>query len=84
LEWKFSFHTVFLLFYNHTIRLGNRISIENRVIEIYNRIDEFSEKNKKKLAVSLKQYWENHGKWDKGSKKQRLKVQKVKGIIGGE
>ena len=58
--------------------------LENRVVEIYNGIDDYSEENKKTLAQALKAYWEAHGKWDKGSKKQRLKVKKVKGIIGGE
>jgi len=56
--------------------------LEDLVVEIYNGIDEFSEENKKKLAEVLKQYWETHGKWEKGSKKQLLKVQKIKGILG--
>jgi len=55
--------------------------LESRVVEIYNRIDEFSEENKKKLAEVLKQYWETHGKWKKGSDKQKRKVEKVKGIL---
>ena len=61
--------------------LGDPKMPENHVVEIYNKIDEFSEENKKKLAIALKKYWETHGKWEKGSKKQRLKVQKVKGIL---
>ena len=56
---------------------------ENQVVEIYNRIDDFSEENKTKLALALKSYWEKHGKWEKKicSKKQWAKVQKVKGIL---
>lgn len=56
---------------------------ENQVVEIYNRIDDFSEENKTKLALALKLYWEKHGKWGKKkcTKKQCLKVQKIKGIL---
>ena len=55
---------------------------ENLVVEIYNRIDGFSEDNKKALALALKKYWMAEGKWEKRncSKKQWLKVQKVKDI----
>ena len=58
--------------------------LENRVVEIYNKIDEFSEENKKALALALKKYWELHGKWKKKdcSKKQWQKVQKVQIILG--
>ena len=58
--------------------------IENKVVEIYNRIDDFSEKNITKLALSLKSYWEKHDKWEKKkcTKKQWNKVQKVKEILG--
>ncbi len=55
---------------------------ENRVVDIYKRIDEFSTENKKRLALALKQYWETHDKWEKGTDKQKRKVQKVKGILG--
>lgn len=55
--------------------------LESRVVEIFNKIDEFSEENKKALALALKKYWEAHGKWEKGSKKQRLKVRKIKAIL---
>jgi hypothetical protein len=46
--------------------------LESRVVEIYNRIDDFSGENKTKLALVLKSYWEKHGKWEKkmSSKKQ--------------
>ncbi len=58
--------------------------LESRVVEIFNRIDEFSEENKKTLAVALKKYWEIHAKWKKKdcSKKQWKKVQRFKGILG--
>ena len=57
---------------------------ENRVVEIYSRIDEFSAENKTPLALALKKYWQAHGKWEKKncSKKQWLKVQKVKTVLG--
>ena len=58
-------------------------AIENKVVEIYNRIDDFSAENKKKLAFVLKEYWIKLGKWDKKdcSKKQWKKVQKIKDIL---
>jgi CRISPR-associated protein Csm5 len=56
--------------------------LEDRVVEIYKGIDEFSEENKKKLALALKKYWQAHGKWEKCSKKQLVKVQKVKTMLG--
>ena len=57
---------------------------EQQVVEIYNRIDSFSEENKKHAALSLRTYWESHGKWKKKdcSKKQLVKVQKIKTILG--
>lgn len=57
---------------------------ENQVVEIYNRIDSYSDENKTKLAHALKSYWEKHGKWEKKkcTKKQWDKVQKIKGILG--
>ena len=57
---------------------------EQDVTAIFNQIDNCSEENKKRVALSLKTYWENHGKWRKKdcSKKQWVKVQKVKAILG--
>jgi CRISPR/Cas system CSM-associated protein Csm5 (group 7 of RAMP superfamily)/predicted DNA-binding ArsR family transcriptional regulator len=62
---------------------------ENQVVEIYNRIDDFSEENKTKLALALKTYWNDHGKWEKkkgkktkGILKQIDRVEKVKNILG--
>ena len=56
---------------------------ENRVVEIYNKIDEFSDENKTGLAIALKSYWEKHDKWKKKkcTKKQYVKVQKIKNIL---
>ncbi|MBW2664035.1 MAG: type III-A CRISPR-associated RAMP protein Csm5, partial [Deltaproteobacteria bacterium] len=63
--------------------LANSSILENRVVEIYNKIDEFSEESKRAVALVLKKYWEACGKWKKKncSKKQRIKVQKIKGIL---
>ncbi len=59
---------------------------EQQVIAIFNRIDSFSEENKKHAALSLKTYWETRVKWKKKdcSKKQWVKVQKIKTILGDE
>jgi len=35
-------------------------------VKIYNRIDDFSEENKRKIALALKAYWKVNGKWEKG------------------
>lgn len=63
--------------------LGDSSILENRVVEIYNKMDEFSEENKTAIAMALKKYWEACGKWKKKncSNKQRLKVQKIKEIL---
>lgn len=63
--------------------LRNPDVIENLVIEIYNRMDSFSDKNKRALAQALKEFWVGHNKWVKKdcSKKQWIKVQKVKAIL---
>ena len=57
---------------------------ENKVVEIYNRIDAFSKEAKRALAEALKEYWTANGKWKKKdcSRKQRIKVQKIKSILG--
>jgi len=56
---------------------------------LYNRIDDFSEENKTKLAHALKSYWGKHGNWEKpkrkktkGILKQMYRVRKVKNILG--
>ena len=63
--------------------LGDPSILENRAVEIYNKIDEFSEENKRAIAMAFKKYWERCGKWKKKncSKKQRIKVQKIKEIL---
>ena len=63
--------------------LGDSSILENRVVEIYNKIDGFSEENKRAIAMALKKCWERCGKWKKKncSKKQQLKVQKIKEIL---
>jgi len=68
--------------------LNNPQIAENKVVEIFNAIDDFSEKNKIELAAALKKYWHYHGKWEKkkGKKtkaveKQRSRVQHIKNIL---
>lgn len=56
---------------------------ENKVMEIYSRIDNFPDDMKGKLAQALKDLWEEKGKWNvKKKKKQWVKVQKIKAILG--
>ena len=55
---------------------------EQKVVEIFNKIDSFAETNKKKLAEALKNYWINHNKWKgKLSEKQKKKVARIKEIL---
>ena len=42
--------------------LNNPEISENKVVEIYSTIDNFSEKNKLELAAALKKYWQDHDK----------------------
>ena len=58
---------------------------ENKVMEIYSRIDNFPDDMKKELAQAFKELWEpNPKKWQKKkcSQKQWKKVQRVKAILG--
>jgi hypothetical protein len=59
---------------------------ENRVVEIYNKLDEWSEEHRKDLAMALRDYWVGRGKWTKKkcTKKQWDKVQKVKAVLGDQ
>ena len=58
---------------------------EQQVVEIYRKIDEFSEANRKRLAEALKDYWIRHNKWKgKLSHKQKQKVARIKEILEGE
>lgn len=69
--------------------ISNPEITENQLVEIYNRIDNFSDEHKTKLALALKTYWKDHGKWEKkkakktkGVLKQMDRVQKIKVILG--
>ncbi|MBD3397551.1 type III-A CRISPR-associated RAMP protein Csm5 [Candidatus Micrarchaeota archaeon] len=55
---------------------------EHEVVEIYNRLDDFQDKIA--LAQALKEYWMGQKKWKKKecSKKQAIKVQRIKDILG--
>jgi len=57
---------------------------EQLVFDIFARIDQFSPENQKKAALVIKTYWEKNGRWNKKdcSKKQWVKVQSLKKIIG--
>jgi hypothetical protein len=59
---------------------------ENRVVEIYNQLDGFSAEHQRRIVAALKDYWVANGKWTKKdcSKKQWVKVQKIKAIFGDE
>ncbi|MDY6853445.1 MAG: type III-A CRISPR-associated RAMP protein Csm5 [Thermodesulfobacteriota bacterium] len=56
----------------------------NRIFEIYNELDKCSEEGKKRIALALKDYWQLHNNWQKKdcSKKQQIKVQNMKEILG--
>lgn len=56
---------------------------ENQVVEIFNRMDDFSEPKQQELAQALKAYWIRHAKWDKkkSTLKQKQKVAKVKAVL---
>ena len=58
--------------------------IENTVVEVLNRLDDFTNDNKIKAAVAIKKYYQDHGKWKISKKKQKQfkKVQKIKTILG--
>lgn len=59
---------------------------EDQVVQLFMRLDQFSEPNRKMGASALKAYWIKAGKWAKKdcSKKQWVKVQKIKAILGEE
>lgn len=64
--------------------LENPGVIENTVVQIYNRLADFSDTNKVKAAAAIKKYYQAHGKWhvSKKKKKQLEKVNKLKEILG--
>ena len=57
---------------------------ENTIVEIYYRIDGYSEDYQQKIGDKLKKYWMANNKWTKKfcSKKQWEKVKKIKNILG--
>jgi CRISPR type III-A-associated RAMP protein Csm5 len=57
---------------------------ENEVVALYNQIDGMGAQIQKRTAIALKDYWQKAGKWNKKdcSKKQAIKVAKVKMILG--
>ncbi len=57
---------------------------ENDVVALFNRMDQFSDELKPKLARLLKDYWTKQNKWDnkKNTAKQKQKVAKVKDVLG--
>jgi CRISPR-associated protein Csm5 len=57
---------------------------EDQMVKVFLRLDQFSEPNRKLAADALKDYWLKAGKWAKKdcSKKQWVKVQKIKSILG--
>ena len=69
--------------------INNPEITESQVVGIYNRIDNCSDEHKTKLALALKAYWKDHGKWEKkkgkktkGVLKQMDRVQNITAILG--
>lgn len=58
--------------------------LENEIIDIYFKIDGYEEADKKLIANAIKEYFIKEKKWSKKdcSKKQRIKVKKIKDILG--
>ena len=58
--------------------------IENRAVEIYKNIENYQQDYQKTVAKGLKNYWIAKNKWEKKkcTKKQFLKVQTIKEILG--
>jgi len=57
---------------------------EEQTVRIFMKLDQFSDANRKIAATVLKECWMRAGKWVKKdcSKKQWVKVQKIKSILG--
>ncbi|MCF6246492.1 MAG: type III-A CRISPR-associated RAMP protein Csm5 [Desulfobacula sp.] len=59
---------------------------ENRVVEIFNKLDDLPDEDQKKIAYALKKYWTVQGKWKVNKKKKKnkkfIKVKKIKIILG--
>lgn len=58
--------------------------MENKVVDLYKRLDEMEISFKQKSAEKIKQYYKGTGKWkvNKKKKKQFAKVSKLKKILG--
>lgn len=64
-------------------RLADSQTNEARATQIYNEQLQSLEGNEKQMiAQALKSYWQRINKWERGSKKQRIKVMAVKSILG--
>ncbi|MFQ5455843.1 MAG: type III-A CRISPR-associated RAMP protein Csm5 [Nitrospirota bacterium] len=66
-------------------RISQSNVAESQVMEIYNRLDSITDANKRiEVASALRDYFIRHNKWEKKdiSKKQRIKVQNIKRILG--
>jgi CRISPR-associated protein Csm5 len=57
---------------------------ESEVVALYNQIDGMGAQIQQRTAIALKDYWQKAGKWNKKdcSKKQAVKVAKIKMILG--
>jgi CRISPR-associated protein Csm5 len=64
-------------------KLKNSNVIENEVVEIYKKLDDYPENFQTHIASGLKEYWIKQNKWKKKacSKKQWEKVQEVKQVL---
>ena len=58
--------------------------IENTIVEILNRLDDFEDDNKIRAAGAIKAYYKKNNKWkvNKKKEKQFQKIQKIKTILG--
>ncbi len=57
--------------------------VENRAVEIYAALQDYDAPYKKQAAQALMDFWKAQGKWSgKQSKKQKEKIQKIRGILG--
>jgi len=56
---------------------------EGQMVQIFMRLDHFSEPNRKLAGGAMKDFWLSAGKWAKKdcSKKQWVKAQKIKSIL---
>ncbi len=65
--------------------LNQESILENRVVDIFNTLDEISDEYRIKIAAALKDYYIKTGKWKvkKKKTKQFEKVSKIKSILSG-